>query len=183
MCPGPELILVAQTAFGSERQVFSMKIHFQSAAAAALAAMFVLAGAVSAVPQTSNPATAKLLTIADVESVTGVKGVKLVPKDIRRGAGGDLNFAKTDGSLLVMLIAMPGMYDMWKSQKVLYNAAVSGVGDEAFNGPAGAIQYVIYFRKGKNSGSISSFVSPSDMKPVLSQDQLKALAKIVNSRM
>ena len=51
-----------------------------------------------------------------------------------------------------MLVYAPGMYDMWKAEKALFNASVSGVGDEAFSGPAGKIQYVIYFRKGKNSG-------------------------------
>ena len=134
-------------------------------------------------PQAANPSAQKLLTIADVEAVTGVKGVKLVPKDPKKGAGGDVNFAKPDGSLLVMLIAAPGtMYDAWKSQSGAFNASVSGVGDEAFIGPANVTPYVLFFRKGKNSASISSFLN-SDMKPLLTQDQIKALAKLVASRL
>ena len=135
-------------------------------------------------PQAANPSAQKLLTIADVEAVTGVKGVKLVPKDPKKGAGGDVNFAKPDGSLLVMLIAAPGtMYDAWKSQSSLVNASVSGIGDEAFIGPAGTTTpWALYFRKGKNSASIASFVN-ADMKPLLPQDQIKALAKLVASRL
>ena len=140
--------------------------------------------ATSSGPQAVSPAAEKLLTIADVESVTGAKGLKLVPKNPAKGAGGDLNFAKPDGSLLVMAVFGPAsLFTQWKAQPGFAGSAVTGVGDEAFAGPAGATPYVIFLRKGDHAASVSSFLSTTDMKPLLSQDQLKALAKTIASRL
>ena len=44
-----------------------------------------------------------LLTIKDVEDVSGMQGVKLVPRNPQVGAGGELNFALADGTLLLMV--------------------------------------------------------------------------------
>ena len=41
-----------------------------------------------ALPQNAPPMVQKLLTFADVESITGVKGVKLVPKNPSKGQTG-----------------------------------------------------------------------------------------------
>lgn len=155
--------------------------------AAVLAATVIASAnllAASGNPQAPTAAAQKLLTIAEVEGIAGVKGVKLIPKDISKGAGGDLNFANADGSMLLMVITQPAStYKDWKAQSVLVKGPVSGVGDEAFSGPAGAMQYVIYFRKGDHAASISSFFNNTTMKPLLSQDQLKAAAKIVAGRL
>jgi hypothetical protein len=71
----------------------------------------------------------------------------------------------------------------WKAQEGFYNAAVSGVGDEAFNGPKGAAAlYVLFLRKSNHAVSLSSFLNSDTMKPWLSQDQLASLAKIILSR-
>jgi hypothetical protein len=43
------------------------------------------------------------LTTADVEKVSGMSGVKTVPRGSRPGAGGDLNFVGADGKLLLMV--------------------------------------------------------------------------------
>jgi hypothetical protein len=76
------------------------------------------------------------LTIADVQSVTGVKGLKLVPKNPAKGAGGDLNFLKPDGSLLVMAVLGPAtLIKQWKAQPRFAGSAVTGDGDEAFADP------------------------------------------------
>ncbi len=45
----------------------------------------------------------KLLTIEEVESVTGIEGIKLVPRNPQIGAGGELNFALADGSMVLMV--------------------------------------------------------------------------------
>lgn len=134
-------------------------------------------------PQAASSAD-KLLTISDVEAATGVKGLKLVPKNPAKGAGGDLNFAKPDGSLLVMAIFGPAsLFKQWKAQPGFAGASVMGIGDEAFTGSAGSTPYAIFLRKGDHAASISSFLNTADMKPLLSQDQLKTLAKTVASRL
>ena len=71
-----------------------------------------------------------------------------------------------------------------KSRKVFY-AEVLGIGNAAFEGPSiGEARYILIFKKGKTAVSLSSFF---DMKaggdPFLSQDQLRALAKIVTLRL
>jgi hypothetical protein len=125
----------------------------------------------------------KLLTVTDVEGVTGVKGLKLVPRNLTKRVAGDLNFAKADGSLLLTVQFGPrNLYDQWKAQNGFINSAVNGIGDEAFNGPSGMAPYVLFLRKGDHSLSLASYLK-DDMKPLVSQDQLRSLAKIILSRL
>jgi hypothetical protein len=77
------------------------------------------------------------------------------------------------------------MYTQWKGEEGFFHAAVSGIGDEAFEGPGiGEYRYILIFRKGKKAVSMSSFI---DMNaggyPFLSQDKLRELAKIMVSRL
>ena len=53
--------------------------------------------------QTKPAPGAQYLTVQDVEKITGLQGVKLVPRDPSKGAGGDLNFANKDGKLILMV--------------------------------------------------------------------------------
>lgn len=165
-------------------------LSFFAVAALAFACLTSFATPASSTQQASKPDAAsanyqKLLTISDVESATGVKGLKLVPRNAAKGAAGDLNFAKADGSLLLMAqFGNADLFKQWKAQEGFYNAAVSGVGDEAFNGPKGGIgPYVLFLRKGAHSVGLSTYLDADTMKPMLSQDQLRALAKIVASRL
>lgn len=142
-----------------------------------------LAGAQSSPP----PPAEKLLTTADVEKVSGLKGVKLVPRDPRRGAGGDLNFARADGNLLVMAIIRPSdpLWKQWQ-QALGFGAKVSELGDEAYEGRDAP--NVLFVRKGNRALSLSSFFDPEliaqgKMKPLLTQTQLRELAKIIVSRL
>ncbi|MGA9293282.1 MAG: hypothetical protein WBV81_11830 [Ignavibacteriaceae bacterium] len=43
------------------------------------------------------------LTASDIEKITGIKAVKLIPKNPKIGAGGDLNFSTNDDKLIVMV--------------------------------------------------------------------------------
>jgi len=125
---------------------------------------------------------AKLLTPADVEQITKAK-VHLLNKNPALGAVGELIFALEDGNQFVMvLVGGRDMFDQWRKLKGFFHAAVPGVGDEAFDGPDGNVQYVLYIRRGDHSISISSYLN-QEMKPRVPQDQLRALAKIVVSRL
>ncbi len=127
----------------------------------------------------------KYLTIADVEKVSGEKGIKLVAYNPGKGAGGDLNFAKSDDTMFLLAQIQPKYFwNIWKGQADSFNEPVSGVGDEAFNGPKGMpSNYVLFFLKGDTAFSVSSFFNAGDTsKPFFSEDQLIELAKIMLSR-
>ena len=140
--------------------------------------LFLFAGAAYAAGQ--------VLTIADVEKVSRIKGLKLIPKDPTIGAGGDLNFAKADGKLvLIVVTGDKALLAEMKAQKGNFNAPVGGIGDEAYDGPGfGKVRYVLAFRKGNKMASISSFMDmDAGGKPFFTQAQLKELAKTALSKM
>jgi len=126
------------------------------------------------------------LTVSDVEKVTGRTGVKLIPKNPVKGAGGDLNFALADDTILVIAAVQKAeMYDAWKQQDGFFHADVSGIGDEAFEGPGiGKARYILIFKKGRTAVSLSSFFNMDvGGDPFLNQEQLRELAKLMVSRL
>ncbi len=128
----------------------------------------------------------RLITVADVEEVAGLEGLKLVPRNPQIGAGGDLNFALADGTLLLTVaIQDAAMYDEWKSQEGFFHQSVADLGDEAFQGPSfGAYRYVLIFRKGDRALALSSFFDMhAGGEPFLSQAKLREIARIAISRL
>ncbi len=130
------------------------------------------------------------LTIADVEKVTGLKGIQLVAPGSVAGAGAGLNFATADKHMVLMVNFGPtALYQRAKQQKTyagmpmpLFHADVPGIGDEAFDSPPGPMQYVLYVRKGANAASFTAYYVSAG-KATLTMDQLKALAKVAAARM
>ncbi len=156
-------------------------VGFTLASSVSLAARTPLSGQP---PKPAPSAYEKLLTVADVESATGIKGLKRVPSGSVDGAAGDLNFAQSDGSLLLMVsFGDASLFKAWKTQEGNFNSAVKDVGDEAFNAPKVNAPYVLCVRKGNRAFGLSSFLNPDTAKPWLSQDQLRSLAKIILSRL
>ena len=104
------------------------------------------------------------LTIADVEKLTGLKGLQLVGPGSVPGAGAGLNFATADKKMILMVNFGPAaLYSRAKAQKEyhgmpmpLFHADVPGIGDEAFDSPPGPRQYVLYVRKGANAASFTA---------------------------
>ena len=125
---------------------------------------------------------AKFVTIADIEKVTGLKGVIRVQKSA--DADGDLNFAGKDGKLIVSASFLPAnAYVGYKSSTEGFKSAVSGVGEEAFIGPAGTSpSYILVFRKGAYAVLINTELDDTNHARV-PIEQLIALGKIVASRM
>lgn len=135
---------------------------------------------------TQNMEAKELLTVEDVEEVTGMQDLKLVPKNPIKGAGGDLNFAQQDETLILMVnIQDKFIYETWKSQQGYFHADVPDLGNEAFEGPSfGEVRYILVFHKGGKAVSLSSFFSTgAGGDPFLSQDQLRELAHIMISRL
>jgi hypothetical protein len=155
--------------------------------ATAFAVMFVATWAWAQSGVTVNPAYAKLLTPADVSKVTGLSGVKLIPPDPSKGAGGDLNFALPDGKPIFLANFQDAKYyTQMKAMKDSYGGEVQGVGDEAFIGKLMGMESILYFRKGTRSVGLSSFIDTGKGwpgKPYLDQQQLRQLAALILSRM
>jgi hypothetical protein len=135
-----------------------------------------------------SPSLDTLLTVADVEKISGIKGLVVVPRDPSRGAGGDLNFGTGDGRLVVMFQSQPGdLYAKSKSFNNSFRAEVKGLGDEAFEGPAASVRpeaYTLTIRKGDHTVAFASFFDMANGgRNFLSMDELKQLAAIVVGRL
>ena len=125
--------------------------------------------------------TAAELTVADVELVSGLKNVKEVAKGSIPGAGGNVNFARADGTLLV-LVTIAASSDYSEAVKMFdKRTQVSGVGEEAFI-PADA-PWALYARSGSKFVGIGGGLDPKSGMPILSTAQIQQLAKIVFSRL
>ena len=123
-----------------------------------------------------------LLTIADIEKVSGVSGIKLVDEGSLPGAGGSLNFALNDKMYAMFVIADMNVYDQWKTGEKYVHEKLSGIGDEAYSAPEGPVQFIVFFREGNNVASVSSFVNFETGNPYLSLEQLSDLARVAVSR-
>jgi hypothetical protein len=124
-----------------------------------------------------------LLTIADMEKVSGMSGINLVDKGSLPGAGGSLNFALNDKMYAMLVIADMNVYDQWKTGEKYVHEKLSGIGDEAYSAPEGPVQFIVFFRDGSKVASVSSFVNFETGDPYLSLKQLSDLARIVAARM
>jgi len=126
----------------------------------------------------------KYLTGADIEQVSGMKGIRLVPRGSVAGAGGDLNFVDSSGELILM-----GQFTDARSYagfKAKYaKGAVAGVGDEAVLGAVmpGMTDNLLAFKKGTHCIVLTSFADFVRQKVYLTADQLTALGKLVASRL
>ncbi len=127
------------------------------------------------------------LAISEVEKVLGVKGVQVVPRLSRPGAGGDLNFALPSGDLVLMVTVSPGDRTRFERTRAQYRVKdIGGVGEEAFYGPPGATQYLLAFRKGDQVLSINTFFAADGGRvgdPMMTETQLTEIARLVASRM
>ncbi|NLP42161.1 MAG: hypothetical protein GX348_08210 [Veillonellaceae bacterium] len=136
--------------------------------------------------QKSTPVVAdksKYLTVADVENVSGLTGIKLVAKDPNKGAGGDLNFATADEKLFVMFkLSSASAYKTYANSTNMFHSTITGIGEEAFIGPKNSPQYGLLFRKGQHTVELYSYLVPPN-GTTLTIDQLKQLGKIVESRL
>jgi hypothetical protein len=135
---------------------------------------------------TAKPAYSNLLTADDVAKVTGLSGVALVPPDVHKGAGGDLNFALPNGKMILLVSFLDtNGYNQSKKMEGVYGGEVTGVGDEAFIGKVMGMESILYFRKGARGAALSSFIDTDHGwpgKPYVSQPQLRQLAALMISR-
>ena len=134
----------------------------------------LLAASISILAETAT--YDKYLTAADVEKVTGLKGLT------RKVDGRELKFTEKS---LVLNVKFQGAkaYKLNKETKEYVKGEVAGVGEEAFYGPAANPQYVLIFRKKDFCVRIYTYIDTNDpSKTVLTMAQLIALGKVVASR-
>lgn len=135
------------------------------------------------------------LTPADIERATGLRGVHLVPETTKGAVPGRSNYADGGGQIVLWFHELDAQgFARAKAQPArtmngieiepkLFHAVVAGVGDEAFDSPDGKLQHALYVRKGQAAFGLIANVNPRGDRPTVTTDQLKALAKIVLSRM
>jgi hypothetical protein len=114
--------------------------------------------------------------------------INILPRDPSKGAGGDLNFADSDGKLVVMAgFQSADYYTRFKTQKSYFKSDIKGVGEEAFSGPSsGGAEYLLVFRKGSHCISLTSFFNlggPASKPLMLTKEQLVELGKVVAGRL
>jgi hypothetical protein len=142
-----------------------------------------------------RPAAAQSsLAPADVERATGLHGIHLVPATAPGAVPGRDNYADADGRIVLWVQTMNGAaFARAKAQPAkvvsgipvepkLFHAAVTGLGDEAFDSPDGTAPHAIYVRRKDAAFGLISNVTLTGASMV-SMDQLRALAKIVLAKM
>jgi len=145
----------------------------------------------SSAPAKGNPTVQSLITVADVEKVGGFTGIKQVLE------GDSVEFSTQDNkSVLEVRVYARGdrLYKQEKAMGVNFHASVSGIGDEAFDGPSDNFNmgvrssggrpqpYLLWFLKSTTSVRLTTYANSTHPQFYLSQDKLRELAKIMVSR-
>lgn len=127
---------------------------------------------------------ADMLTVADLEKITGMSGVHATPKNQAKGAGGELNFENAENKLVtIVMIQDAAMFDFWKKQYGTLADPVPSLGSEAFiTKPKSAIAY-IFFKKANKAIWIQSMGWNKKGGNNISDAQLLEMAKLAVSRL
>ena len=147
----------------------------------ALWAAILLSGFGAAIVS-GTPQYAKYLTVADIERVTGLKGVNLVPKT--PDSDDDLTFASQDGKVILAASFLPASaFAGAKSSTAGMKSPLPGVGEEAFVGPAGGSPlYILVFRKAAYTVILNTELEGTT-RARIPIEKLTEIAKIVAARL
>lgn len=122
------------------------------------------------------PNPERLLAPADVEKVSGAKGIVR-----KKMASGGLNFVRqADGSTLLRVNFSFAADFAAQRKAVGKTQPVPGVGEEAVSFGDGLS---LVFRKGRYAVQLTSGLNPQNVKPFFTPDQLRQLAKVMASRL
>ena len=134
----------------------------------------------------SVPDKSDYLTVADVEKVSGVQGIQVVSYNPCIGAGGDINFALSDGTMFLLAQNQPdSLFEEWRKGEDFFNEPIANLGDEAYSAPGSFdYQYIVCCLKKPYAVGVSSFFNESEGgKPYFTQEQLIELTRIILSRL
>lgn len=135
----------------------------------------------------SNPDVAALLTLADVERVTGLTDLKSIAENSVAEADGRLNFATSDGTLALTVNIGDGYAFDDSKAGMFYKSDITGVGEEAYVGPSETISKTLSLvaaRTGDHAVVLHTATKAGapEGSTVISIDQLKEIAKLILSR-
>lgn len=134
--------------------------------------LFVLHSSISA--QTANHE--KYLSVSDVERTTGFKGIKLDVQAIT------LIFKRADGKeILRAVFRAPEEYKSLTGNSELYKP-LKGIADEAVIGIPAMPYEIIFLKKTKYCVQLTTFPEEA-LKTFVSEDQLKAIAELIVTRL
>jgi hypothetical protein len=131
----------------------------------------------------------KLLTVGDLEKVTGLKGLKPHeknnPRDQMLAFSKQENFAGKPADFLALSVTLVFLEGYWegfaKGEKNSKAAApVSGVGDEAFEEVKNC---ALFFHKGKATVLMTGAGSPLVQSCYLTAEQMREAARIIAARL
>ncbi len=141
----------------------------------------ILVGGFGAAIVSGAPQYAKFITVADIERVTGLKGVNMVPKG--PDSDDDLTFASQDGKVILAVSFLPASaFAGAKSSKAGMKSPLSGVGDEAFVGPTSGPLYILVFRKAAHTVIMNTELDEAN-RARIPIEKMTEIAKIVSSRL
>ena len=133
---------------------------------------FVLHSSLSA--QTVN--YEKYLSVSDVEKVTGLKGIKLDIQAIT------LSFTRADGKkILQVVFGRPDEYKSLTGNAELYKP-LKGIADEAVIAIPMMPYEIVFLKKTRYCVRLTTFPEEG-LKTFVSEDQLKAIAELIASRL
>jgi hypothetical protein len=127
-----------------------------------------------------------IITAPDVEKITGLTGIKQVPREtMNKFKNGDLNFVASSGQPILMIEFRPAfVFDAMKSDSGYYKTPVPDVGEEAFTSPAFDPQFSVNFRKGNYVAVVTTHIDAREKnRTMLTMEHLVSLAKLIASRM
>lgn len=127
---------------------------------------------------------AEILTAADLEKVSGYSDLITAPKGASAQAAGDLNFAREDGRIVLIVMIQPEeIYARWQMKFGADGQVIPGIGEAAFRpGEHSPVNFVV-FKKGAQAVWLQSMGWNQRMMQNFDYDQLIELAKIAAGRM
>jgi hypothetical protein len=149
--------------------------------------IFLTAGICLPVLAEDDKSFEKILTIAEVEKISGYKGVQFLSKNLAEFLGGDMNFMFMVKEKKQILFAVN--FESLDKYAVLkqnyFKTKLKGIGEEAFSGKNTTIKASdrVVFRKGIYSVNILCGKDwDAGGKPWLTVEQMSAIAKIIASK-
>jgi hypothetical protein len=133
-----------------------------------------------------------IISASDVEKITGLSGLKQVPRQkavngvtANKFLTGDINIVRPDNQPIIEVQFRPSFaFKQFKGDAGFIKAPVPGLGDEAYTGPSFDPQTTVNFVKGGYYVSVSTNVDPRDKtKALLKIEHVIAVAKLIASRM
>lgn len=134
----------------------------------------------------SNPNPANLLSIADVQSASGMTGLRIVAADSTEQAVGRLNFASADGTLVAIMNIGDAVAFSQSLSGMNYSKDATGTGDMCYVGPSPKLSPVLSIfaaAQGDHAVMMKTFLKvKGGTETWLTIDQLQKLVGLALSR-